>query len=148
MNNQTFLAMYLQLLSLVEAYLPKLEAISEESFSAKLNPERWSKKEILGHLIDSATYNHQRFIRAQFERSPTILYHPDNCVLYNSYQQSDTKTLIQFWAHYNRHIAHVISQFSTEQLQKTCITDAEHSLMFLFEDYIEHHKHHLAQIVE
>ena len=135
------------LLSLVEENLPKLQAIPEAEFAAKPNPQKWSKKEILGHLIDSATFNHQRFIRAQFEEGQTILYNPDNCVLFNHYQNKESEALIQFWAHYNRHLAHVMAGFSAEQLQKTCITDVEHTIKFLFEDYIEHQKYHLKQVL-
>ena len=49
-----------------------LSIIPEQDFTHKSAPEKWSKKEILGHLIDSATNNHQRFIRAQFENVPSI----------------------------------------------------------------------------
>ncbi len=42
--------------------------------SIKLFPNKWSKKEIIGHLINSATNNHQRFVRCQFETIPKIVY--------------------------------------------------------------------------
>lgn len=54
-----------------------LSEISEENMSVKPLPTKWSKKEIIGHLIDSATNNHQRFVRGQFEYNPEILYDQD-----------------------------------------------------------------------
>lgn len=54
---------------------PKLlMGIGEEKMLLKPSIDKWSKKEILGHLIDSATNNHQRFVRAQFEMNPEIVY--------------------------------------------------------------------------
>ena len=44
----------------------RLIEIPEAAATYKPDPDRWSKKEILGHLIDSASNNHQRFVRAQF----------------------------------------------------------------------------------
>lgn len=51
-----------------------LMQISEEEMSEKLSPNKWSKKEVIGHLVDSATNNHQRFVRGQFEDMPEIRY--------------------------------------------------------------------------
>jgi hypothetical protein len=55
-----------------------LNAIEEPAFSLKQSPARWSQKEIIGHLIDSATNNHHRFVRGQFEDSPVIAYDQNN----------------------------------------------------------------------
>jgi hypothetical protein len=55
---------------------PLLLVIDEQTFSHKPAPGKWSKKEIPGHLVDSANNNHQRFLRAQFEDVPAIFYDP------------------------------------------------------------------------
>ena len=60
--------MVTSLSSVVARALPHLSAISEDAAAQKPNPSKWSKKEILGHLIDSAANNHQRFIRLQLAR--------------------------------------------------------------------------------
>jgi hypothetical protein len=57
-----------------------LNALDENEFSFKPAENKWSKKEILGHLIDSASNNHQRFVRAQFEEHANIFYHQNEWV--------------------------------------------------------------------
>ncbi len=59
---------------LCEKIPPLLTELDEQTFSFKATSEKWSKKEIIGHLIDSATNNHQRFVRGQFEETPKIIY--------------------------------------------------------------------------
>ncbi len=81
-----------------------LYKIDENLFSLKSNPEKWSKKEIIGHLIDSATNNHQRFVRGQFESIPLIRYDQNNWNLYNYYNSIDSRRVISFWETYNKHL--------------------------------------------
>jgi hypothetical protein len=73
-----------------------LNQIDNNVFSDKEQNNKWSKKEILGHLIDSATNNHQRFVRAQFETNPEIVYDQENWNLFSYYQQMDSRDLIGF----------------------------------------------------
>lgn len=103
-----------QLEELTKIIPDKLNAISELNFSYKSNPEKWSKKEILGHLIDSATNNHQIFIRTQFEQSPKIWYDQDNWVERNNYQNIHKACLIDFWTIYNRHLIKVVKNIRPE----------------------------------
>src|SRR6185437_595711 len=74
-----------------------LRQIPEDEFSHKPAPAKWSKKEIVGHLIDSATNNHQRFVRGQFENTPFIVYDQDNWNSCSRYQQMDSAHVISFW---------------------------------------------------
>ena len=127
-----------------------LKNIPKSAFSHKPSPEKWSKKEIIGHLIDSATNNHHRFVRAQFEESPNILY---NQVLWNNhsyYQQMDGHRLIAFWEMYNRHIIELIRLMPSDQLAKECrMSDGNnYSISWLFDDYVRHLEHHLKQIIK
>lgn len=128
----------------------QLQSITDATFSHKPAPNQWSKKEILGHLIDSAANNHQRFIRVQFEENPTIYYNQDEWVLHNAYESSDKSTLIQLWISYNTHLAHVIKHIPAAQLTKTCIMkdNTAWTLSMLITDYVEHMEHHLKQIVD
>lgn len=71
-----------------------LTQISEEKMSEKPSPNKWSRKEIIGHLVDSATNNHQRFIRGQFEDFPEISYDQNKWNEYSFYQQIDSKQII------------------------------------------------------
>ena len=73
-----------------------LRTVNEEVLASKPSPLKWSQKEILGHLIDSATNNHQRFVRGQFEDKPVIFYDQNQWVAYNHYQETKTEQLIEF----------------------------------------------------
>ena len=122
--------------------------IEESVFSEKTHPEKWSKKEILGHLIDSATNNHHRFVRAQFETNLKISYDQNNWNRYNYYQQISAKQLIDFWIIYNKQLLELIRNIPQEQLQLSCyVGDQPSTLDFLIADYVYHLEHHLHQIV-
>lgn len=126
-----------------------LTQIPEAEFSRKPAPGKWSNKEILGHLIDSATNNHQRFVRAQFEESPTIVYDQNNWNTYSHYNLLDSKQLILFWESYNRHILELIHHITPENLNRTCWNggEAPQTLEWLFIDYVAHMEHHLKQML-
>jgi len=122
--------------------------MEEPGFSMKPEPSKWSKKEIIGHLIDSATNNHQRFVRAQFEDMPSIVYDQDKWNQHNYYQQIDKQQLIDFWTIYNRQLATLARLMPTQFWQRECKTNGgqNHTLAFLLEDYVRHLEHHLRQV--
>lgn len=126
-----------------------LAAISETEFLKQPAHDKWSKKQILGHLIDSTTCNHQRFIRAQFEHIPTIVYDQNNWNSYSHYQKLDSSQLILFWTVYNRHLLALMDNISLENLQCKCNTGGteNHTIEWLYHDYLLHLEHHLKQIV-
>ncbi|PSK92244.1 DinB family protein [Taibaiella chishuiensis] len=134
---------------LLETVPPRLKAITGQSFDARPAPGKWSKKEILGHLADSATHNHQRFVRAQFEEAPVIGYDQDQWVANSYYNLADKETLIDFWYTYNRHLLHIIRHIPPGNLQKTCTMKdgAIRTLAFLIQDYVVHLEHHLTQLL-
>src|ERR1041385_6569959 len=71
----------------------------------------WSRKQLLGHLIDSASNNHQRFVRALLQdeyRGPS--YDQEGCVRVERFQELPWHTLLEFWAGYNRFLAHVLDE--------------------------------------
>ena len=132
----------------VDQALPRLRAISNEEASAKPAPDKWSKKELLGHLIDSAANNHQRFIRLQMTREVTLPgYDQEGWVKANGYQQTSWSSVVTLWASYNSHLAAVI-----ENIDPACAEhiwhhpDRDYKLKFLVDDYVIHMLHHLAQI--
>lgn len=139
----------LRLKKICDTFPHECSRLSEKEFCYKSAPEKWSKKEILGHLIDSATNNHQRFIRSQFEQVPNIKYDQNNWNKYNGYAETDTKHLIRFWEIYNRHLIEVMKTMPSENYTKECFTGAEanRTLEWLFDDYINHMNHHIKQIV-
>jgi hypothetical protein len=138
-----------KLLALGLEYISKTPD-SEMAF--KPSPEKWSKKEILGHLIDSGVNNLQRFIEIQIEDKPyrIRLYNQDELVKVNDYQNSETKEIIDFWLAVNNRIKVLINLQTEEtlnfkiELYENDFTD----LRFLMTDYVEHTEHHLKQIME
>ena len=135
---------------LIQVIPEKLSAISESDFSFKPTPEKWSKKEILGHLLDSATNNHQRFVRGQFEEIPAgSAYAQNEWVKYSFYQEMDSKHLIAFWKMYHQHLVEIIKRIPASALpNKIKIREDYATLEFLIIDYVEHQEHHLRQLVE
>jgi len=116
------------------------------------HPNKWSKKEILGHLVDSACNNHQRFLKAQFEELPFKVhpYNQNQLVALNAWQQKPMAELINLWETLNRQILRVIKRIPADQLDNSCdVYDKEGlvTLGWLIEDYVVHMEHHLKQIL-
>ena len=125
-----------------------IEQIPEDEFNRKPAPNKWSKKEILGHLIDSAANNHHRFVRGQFEDTPFIVYDQDNWNNHNRYQQMATEQVISFWNAYNNHLLEVIKRIPADSLQRKCKTNEATpvTIEWLVKDYVKHMEYHLRQI--
>src|SRR3954469_25932547 len=84
-------------------------------------PNRWSAKQIIGHLVDSAANNHQRFVRAQFKDDLVFVgYDQEEWVDIQHYQQDSWPELVQLWKSFNLHIAHLIEHIPEEKLHKRC----------------------------
>jgi hypothetical protein len=128
-------------------YLSQLNSITEDEWTYKPSPTKWSKKESIGHLIDSAENNIRRFIVAQYEESPAIIYNQDKWVSINNYQQWDTQNLIQLWYLLNKQIADILKNTSDDIAQRTVQSEVLHSIEWLAQDYIKHLKHHLHQVL-
>lgn len=130
--------------------IPRILAeVGEEIISVKPLPTKWSKKEIIGHLIDSATNNHQRFVRGQFEHNPEICYDQNKWNEFSFYQQIDSNQIISFWTIYNKQLLEIISRISTDNLKKQIkVGDKLLTIEFLIVDYVEHLEHHLKQIID
>lgn len=127
-----------------------IESANTVDFRQKLAPDKWSKQEILGHLIDSAVNNLQRFTECLPSNEPYIVsnYNQDLLVRTNGYQQADKAELLSFWLAINRRIGHVMDLKSEEELGQQVLlpTGSVRDLRFLMTDYIEHLKYHLTQI--
>ncbi len=111
---------------------------------------RWSRKQILGHLIDSAANNHHRFIRAQFEQDFAMPgYAQEPWVNANAYQHRSWEDLVALWTIYNRHLIHVMEHARRDTLGALCRVGGGEpvTLEFLMIDYVRHLKHHLHQIL-
>jgi len=140
-----------QLEEILAMYTGRLETITEDDFALKPSPEKWSKKEILGHLVDSAQNNIQRFIRAHYEDRPHIIYNQDVWVLAQGYQHYPSADLIALWQLLNKHICIILSNMPVEIYNHLCDTgrneERQYTVEFLAKDYIVHLVHHLKQII-
>jgi hypothetical protein len=133
----------------VEQGTAALRRISDEESAHRAAPGRWSPKEILGHLVDSACNNHQRFVRAQLQEDFVFAgYEQEAWVALQHYQETTWMELVDLWRAYNVHLAHVMSVVPGEVLRKPRPWHGgAATLEALMRDYVDHLKHHLAQIL-
>ena len=137
-----------ELRTIVEVFNHKFAVLSDEEFSAKPLPQKWSKKEVVGHLIDSAQNNLRRFICGQYEQTPsTIVYDQDFWVHCNNYQQMEKADVITLWTLMNKRIAAVLDNMPEENYSKQSMTSEPHTLEWLAQDYVRHLKHHINQVI-
>ena len=138
-----------RLLRTVEAAEPKLREISELESTKPILSGGWSRKEVIGHLIDSASNNHQRFVRAALQTSLDFpAYDQEGSVRVQAPRQADWHLLVFLWASYNRYLAHVLARLPAAKLDTVCRIGSGEAvtLGFLATDYLRHLIHHLNQI--
>ena len=137
-----------ELEAVIDQHLAGLKAMLKEKMAYKPSPAKWSKKEIIGHMIDSAQNNIRRFIVAQYEDNPHIVYKQDNWVSLSNYQNYDITDLVNLRYLLNKHLVIVLKNMQPEMLQRKCRTESEHTIEWLAHDYVRHLRHHLHQVLE
>jgi len=138
-----------ELLSVVDAAEPRLRQVSAAESAKPILPGGWSRREVIGHLIDSASNNHQRFVRAALQPSLEFpRYDQEGNVRVQAPQEADWALLVSLWATYNRYLAHILARLPASKLETICrIGDNEpRTLSFVATDYVTHMLHHLRQI--
>jgi DinB superfamily len=138
-----------ELSQIVQSTAERLRSISAAEAGHKPSDSRWSKKEVIGHLIDSAANNHQRFVRAlQVSELVSPAYDQEKWVSMQDYNSSSWPDLKDLWRLYNMHLVHVIRRIPDEKLQVKCtIGDKEPvTLGSVIDSYLTHLKHHLDKI--
>lgn len=129
---------------------PLLDAISDGEASQRPKPGKWSKKEILGHLLDSASNNHQRFVRAAIEKELAFPGYPqDALVELQRFNEMKWGFLTSFWFEYNFFLGKILRVLPQEVTEVRCMigNNPVATLGWIAEDYVAHLKHHLNQIV-
>ena len=140
-----------QIRSFISTIEPLLSRMNHDDMGFKPDPHKWSKKEILGHLIDSAANNHQRFVRAVNKAAvqfPT--YNQDEWVRIQRYNEMSWSFLVTFWSAYNSHLSHLIECIPGDAESSPCNIGKEEpvTLEFVVKDYLRHLQHHLQDILE
>lgn len=144
----------------VEGAYEFLRRLTEGESARGRAPGKWSAKETVGHLIDSAANNHQRFVRAQFQDDLVFPgYAQDEWLAAQSYREEPWPRLVELWRLYNLHLLHVVSRIPREQLVRPRHPHTLHriawelvdagepaTLEYLVRDYVGHLKHHLGQL--
>jgi hypothetical protein len=133
----------------VEDFTNRFDNLDDVKASQKSMPDKWSRKEILGHLIDSASNNHQRFVRAQYLKTVNLPdYAQMEWVTIQQYNSRNWKELLLFWKSYNLHLAHSIDHMPAECLQISCTLGSNEptTIRYIMVDYLGHIQHHLRQI--
>ncbi len=128
----------------------QLARISEAASAVKPAPGKWSPKEIIGHLLDSASNNHQRFVRVPLYDDLALPgYEQERWVAAQGYQATAWAELLLFWKSYNEHLLRVAARLSAESLARTVRIGGSDAvtLGFLVEDYLRHMQKHLRQIL-
>ena len=127
-----------------------LTRLNNADTSKRPTPGKWSKKEILGHLMDSANNNHQRFVRASIQGNLTFPgYEQDKLVDLQRFSEMDWGFLVELWTAYNRFLAHVLTCLPADAANISCHigNNKPATLGWIAEDYVAHLKHHLNQIL-
>ncbi len=126
-----------------------LRAVSADLANKPWRNGGWTRKQIVGHLLDSAANNRQRFVRASIDGACTgPQYAQDAWVAAHGYADQPWPTLLQWWQVEHEILANIVDRIPEERLNALCtVGDSEPvSLRFLIEDYIDHQKWHMNQI--
>jgi hypothetical protein len=146
--------------AIVDGATERLLAIPELPSQVSNIEGQWSVKQVLGHLIDSAANNHQRFVRAQFIADLVFPgYDQEQWIKAQRYEEEPWLSLVQLWRSYNEHLAHVIANISQADLTRprhphnldkiawhTVSPEEPTTLEYLIRDYMDHLQNHLEQL--
>jgi len=127
----------------------RLEKLPKDAVESKTSQSKWSAKEELGHLLDSAANNHQRIVRAQLEDRPSMPgYDQTGWVTVHGYQRRDWRELVELWQALNRQLLAAAEAVPDSSWSRTLTVAGSQplTLQFVFEDYVAHMVHHLKHI--
>ena len=150
-----------RLRAVVAAAEPRLTALPDDATTRRPAAGKWSPREVLGHLIDSASNNHQRFVRATWQDDLVFpAYDQERWVELQDYQHAPWRELVTLWAAFNRHLARVMAatpeevrmrartRHNLDQIAWRTVPAAEPATLdYFMGDYVGHLEHHLRQIL-
>ena len=137
--------------STVDKACDELENLAREVIEAKPEPGEWSVKEVIGHLVDSASNNHQRFVRLQVDDNlffPDYSQNNDAWVSIQGYQEAAWDDLLALWRYFNFHLAHIIRNVDEDCKDHIWVVDEDTSVTLgeLMIVYLRHLQDHMQQI--
>jgi hypothetical protein len=146
----------------VDHAFDRLSAVPDERAAVRPSPGKWSAKEVIGHLIDSACNNHGRFVRAQLQDDLIFAgYEQDRWITAQRYQDAQWRSLLELWRAYNHHIAWVIEtcpdhertrlrgRHNLHQIAWSTVAESQPTTLgYFMRDYVAHLNHHVAQALE
>ena len=131
----------------IQALPKEFTTMSVTEISNRSAPNKWSKKEILGHLCDSAINNLGRFLQGQYEEQPYVIqpYNQVQWVILQNYQERPLQDIVTLFQALNNQIVHVLQNIPSEKLSYICDigNNEEKTLEWLIQDYLEHMEHHI-----
>jgi hypothetical protein len=145
-----------EIIILVHEWEPKLLLLPEEMITQRRNSQKRTIKQIVGHMVDSASNNTHRLVHLQYRelplRFPNYATYGNNerWIAIQNYQDENWENLVQHWKFSNLHFAHIIQNINSEMLQNQWISDVGEKITLkkMVEGYIPHFKLHLGEIEE
>ena len=123
------------------------KSMSEKEISNRPLPNKWSKKEILGHLCDSAINNIESFIKIQYEEPLYVIqsYNQNHWVIVQNYQDRPLDEIINLFQALNKQVVNIVKNIPNEKLSNLCDigNNQYQTLEWLIKDYLEHLEHHI-----
>lgn len=145
------------ILALMEVWEPKFNTLQGEIISSRQNAQNRTIKQILGHMIDSASNNTHRIVHLQYQASPLTFPNyatngnNDRWIAIQNYQGENWQNIIQLWKYAHLHLVHVIANIDPQKLENKWDSDSKYGLISLKDmvvDFLRHFKLHLSEIEE
>lgn len=134
--------------NLVDSFYERIAKIPETIANIKISEDKWSLKEIIGHLIDSASNNHQRFVRLQFGNLLDFpAYDGEQWVIVQNYRKMNWSSIVLLWHNYNCMLINIIECVDNNYFSNVWVK-GEETISFerLIIDYYSHIKLHIEQL--
>jgi hypothetical protein len=153
---QKFESISQELLSLIEKWEPKLAALPDDVIAERRNSQNRTIKQIVGHMVDSASNNTHRVIHLQYQQSPLVFPdyanfgNNDRWIAIQNYQEEEWNILVQLWKYTNIHFCHVIQNINTEKVANEWISGLNEKITLeaMIVDFPRHFQLHLNEIDE
>ena len=145
------------LLTLIHEWEPRLSGLPDDVITLRRNPQNRTIKQIVGHMVDSASNNTHRIVHLQYQKSPLTFPNyatngnNDRWIAIQNYQDERWPDMIQLWKYSHLHIVHVISNVDPDKLENKWNSDSEYghiSLRAMIIDFLRHFRLHLSEIDE